>query len=817
MGIGGVWVNCGYERRPWALRRAPLGVVPLALLAVLLLAAPVSAAVSFPDPQTLSATGEDADSPQVAIDGSDRPTVVWSRSDGTNSRIQAVRIGPLGNPGPVKTLSGAGQDADFPQVVVDDSDRATVVWSRSDGTNERIQSLRIAADGTPGPVQTLSATGEDADSPQVAIDGSDRPTVVWSRSDGTNSRIQAVRIGPLGNPGPVKTLSGAGQDADFPQVVVDDSDRATVVWSRSDGSNKRIQALRIAENGTPGPIRTLSAAGQDARYPDVAVDGIGRATVAWSRSDGSVYRVQSVRLGAAEGNPGPLKALSGAESDGDAWVEGVAVDGQGRAYVIWTDFVVYTFAIRIAADGTPGMPERWGAADLKLFQLVVDHTDRLWVGWNTEHGTAELARLAADGPPVVVFEKWWGSWSGELGPARLAFDSSGRPTVVWSHYDYVNDKWIGSIQWVRGEITYPETAITSGPAGLTNEASPSFGFSGGSSSSFECRLDGGGWSACSSPRAYSNLADGSHSFAVRAIDSQLDPDPTPATRGFTVDSTAPQTTITSGPAGTTDETSPSFGFSANEGGSSFECRLDGGGWSACSSPTAYSKLADGPHSFEVRATDPASNTDPTPARRDFTIDTTAPQTTITSGPSGLTNDASPAFGFSADEPGSSFECRLGSQSWALCSSPQSYSDLPDGPHRFEVQASLAGNSDPTPATRAFTVDTFVNGYASADGAQKQKGKRVVVNAKVTAGESLDAKASGKVKLGKKSYKLKKQSKSVSSGKSKTLKLKPKKSKDSKKIAKALKKGKKAKAKLTVKLIDAAGNKKTEKLKVKLKP
>jgi hypothetical protein len=57
---------------------------------------------------------------------------------------------------------------------------------------------------------------------------------------------------------------------------------------------------------------------------------------------------------------------------------------------------------------------------------------------------------------------------------------------------------------------------------------------------------------------------------------------------------------------------------------------------------------------------------------------------------------------------------------------------------------------------------------------------------------------------------------TSSGSSKNLKLKPKKSKDAKKIAKALKKGTKAKAKLTVKMTDDLGNKKSQKLSVKLK-
>ena len=90
------------------------------------------------------------------------------------------------------------------------------------------------------------------------------------------------------------------------------------------------------------------------------------------------------------------------------------------------------------------------------------------------------------------------------------------------------------------------------------------------------------------------------------------------------DFTPPETTITSGPSGTIATGSVSFSFSSSEAGSSFECRLDGGTWAGCSSPTPYSGLADGSHGFEVRATDGAANTDATPASRSFTVDTSSP-------------------------------------------------------------------------------------------------------------------------------------------------------------------------------------------------
>jgi len=172
----------------------------------------------------------------------------------------------------------------------------------------------------------------------------------------------------------------------------------------------------------------------------------------------------------------------------------------------------------------------------------------------------------------------------------------------------------------------PNTLIDSGPRGPTNNPSPSFAFhSPEPSVSFECRLDpaaGGTWAPCTSPKDYTNLAEGPHRFEVRAIDAAGNADPSPRVRTIRVDTIPPNTLIDSGPRGLTDNPSPSFTFHSPQPGVSFECRLDpaaGGTWAPCSSPKDYTDLARGPHRFEVRAIDAAGNADPSPAVRTINV------------------------------------------------------------------------------------------------------------------------------------------------------------------------------------------------------
>jgi hypothetical protein len=117
---------------------------------------------------------------------------------------------------------------------------------------------------------------------------------------------------------------------------------------------------------------------------------------------------------------------------------------------------------------------------------------------------------------------------------------------------------------------------------------------------------------------------------------------TPSNPAPPADTTAPDTTITSKPSNGTS-TSASFAFTASESGSTFECKLDGGSWVACTSPKAYSSLATGSHTFSVRAKDAAGNTDASPATATWTISSSS--STTPSSPSTPAGGLVAAYGF----------------------------------------------------------------------------------------------------------------------------------------------------------------------------
>lgn len=166
----------------------------------------------------------------------------------------------------------------------------------------------------------------------------------------------------------------------------------------------------------------------------------------------------------------------------------------------------------------------------------------------------------------------------------------------------------------------PETSITSGPADetVTRIATQSIEFNSSEArSTFECAIDGGGFSPCSSPFTTSQLSDGQHTFAVRAVDAAEGPDATPASRSFRVDTAAPQTTIKKGPKRKITKSKVKFTFGGSEAGSTYECKLDKSAFAPCSSPLKLKHVKPGKHVLSVRAVDAAGNVDATPAKQKF--------------------------------------------------------------------------------------------------------------------------------------------------------------------------------------------------------
>ena len=260
------------------------------------------------------------------------------------------------------------------------------------------------------------------------------------------------------------------------------------------------------------------------------------------------------------------------------------------------------------------------------------------------------------------------------------------------------------------DTTPPNTTISAAPAALTNSNSASLAFTATEAgTTFESRLDGAAFAAATSPQALAALAEGSHTFEVRARDAAGNVDATPATATWVVDTVPPETQLTATPAATALTEPHVFSASAaGEANATFEISVDNGAFTATSLPVSLTSLANGPHNVRVRAHDAAGNVDATPAQFDWNVSiapvTTTPETTISAQPPAIANTATASFSFDATPVGATFEYRVDGGAYIAAASPVQLSGLAEGLHTFDVRARLGGVVDATPASVTWRVD-----------------------------------------------------------------------------------------------------------------
>ena len=264
------------------------------------------------------------------------------------------------------------------------------------------------------------------------------------------------------------------------------------------------------------------------------------------------------------------------------------------------------------------------------------------------------------------------------------------------------------------DLSAPTVTITSSPSDYSSSASGTFTFTGDDDgkplASYQCKIDSGAYASCSSPKTYSGLADGVHTFSVIGFDGAGNVS-APATRSWYVDTKGPVIAFILEPKALSSSTTAVYKYTITDAGSgvaSAQCSLDSGAFSNCAlDSSTLTGLAAGKHTFQVKALDKAGNSSLSDLRS-FTIDLTPPSVRFTAVPVQFTNQKDFTFTFVAtDDNGvDHVDCKLDGAAYAACSSltAQTVAGMAEGNHSFTIRAvDKAGNNSPDVST-TFTID-----------------------------------------------------------------------------------------------------------------
>lgn len=232
---------------------------------------------------------EEAGSPDVGINAAGEAIAVWLHFDGSNDIVQAASRPAGGEWSESDDLSEAGENAHDPQVAIDPDGDAVATWNRWDSTASALivqAAVRAAGNewSAPDDLSEARLPGEPA---PVAIDATGTAVAVWLAPDGddhiTKGILQAAVRPAGGEWSQSDDLSPSGQKADNPAVAANGAVGAVAVWRQNDGAEYRVQASVRPPGGEWSAPDDLSAAGQDADLPDLALDTAGNGIAVFGR------------------------------------------------------------------------------------------------------------------------------------------------------------------------------------------------------------------------------------------------------------------------------------------------------------------------------------------------------------------------------------------------------------------------------------------------------------------------------------------------------------------------------------------------------
>ena len=442
-----------------------------------------------------------------------------------------------------------------PAGCIDDNDTGTDTCAQSADGLDGAQSVAVSADGK---------------SVYVAAEG-DGALVRFDRDPETGSLTPAGCIDDNDNGADTCAQSADGLDgaqtvavsADGKSVYVAGEDDDSVVhFDRDSGTGVLTPAGCIDDNDTGADLCAQSADGLDSTR-EVIVSPDGGSVYVTSQDDEAVVSF------ARDPQTGALTP-TGCIDDNDSGPDTCAQS---------TDGLSPPYGMAIAPGGKS--------------VYVAAQDDNALVRFDRDSSTGALTPAGCiidTGPPADACAQ---SADG-LGRAfRVAVSADGRAVLVASAGDDALVRFDRDPQ--TGALT-PNGCIDDNDSGPDTCAKSADG------------LDG--------PLGIALSPDGKSAYVASRLDSavarfdreQVTPDATP-----------PETTITAKPRTKTTDRTPRFTFESDEANSTFECKLDNNPYTSCASPKTYGKLGFGGHVFRVRATDPAGNTDSTPAKRSWKI------------------------------------------------------------------------------------------------------------------------------------------------------------------------------------------------------
>jgi hypothetical protein len=393
--------------------------------------------------------------PKVSFDGSGNAMAVWLQSDGSRNNVMARRyIASTAQWGTVTVVDNLDVDALAPDVAMDASGNAIVVWSQLDAPPSAASAGNVwarrytASTGTWGSVEPLEAIDGRADQVKIAIDAKGNAMVVWMKRKDflvTNmwSRYFSGITGAWAATQLVETIPG---DTSNPSIAFSAKGEAMAMWQQFDGARIGLFSNHYnAVANTWGASQPVDSGGTyGVSVAHLALQSNGNATAVWTQYDGTRANIKASRYSATAVAWSTPTIILDTTTGGNASAPRVAVDASGNAMAVWAQIHdnnsnnprisiwSNTFTASTGVWGTATLVETDDTSNANQPQVAIDASGSATVVWE-QAGNVWTRRVSAgQWSPATLLET---DNKGDAGFPQLTVEPSGNAMAVWAQYD----------------------------------------------------------------------------------------------------------------------------------------------------------------------------------------------------------------------------------------------------------------------------------------------------------------------------------------------------------------------------------------------
>ena len=503
-------------------------VCAIALCAVAL---PSDESVASPEsgwslPVPLEFSSFNAGSLDMAVESSGDAFATWAQHDGTSYNMMVNRY-VLGQgwlyP---ESIDLSADGVGYPQISADGSGNAMAIWTQP--SDELRASRYVAGSGWEIPV-IISSASASVWFTDVAMDPYGNAIAVWVQDDGIDEDSLWANVYTTDEGwGTPLTIESESYQTRYPKIAMDATGNATVVWYDLETSYNHIWGNTYSpDSGWAGAQLVEENATASSMYPQVAMDGEGNAMVVWHEYAGARTDAWSNMYIAGEG--WGTEELIEENDGGYAYEPVVGFDGAGNAVAAWahTDgpYANATANMYIAGVGW-GQPETIAADELGYdfdLRIAVNADGVACASWIHRIGTLYDTYANRYVPGIgwdsaVLLEHSLGACGYHT---SVGIDGTGNSFVAWTQRDVGDTSSIFASRYTVPDTVPPALTVTS-PLPGTETYLPSVSVMGETEPGVELFVNGMLTAVDSTTGGFATtvaLVEGSNDIVVTAVDS----------------------------------------------------------------------------------------------------------------------------------------------------------------------------------------------------------------------------------------------------------------------------------------------------------